>query len=648
MTHRLRRCCPMALGLLATLLLGGGASAAHGEGYQETFDPGRPPRQMLLGVLNFGRDGPWEARLANGRYVLENRTQPGAVRYFFLFPEIGAALRHATVSVEVDGKFEGGEYRSGAGLIYRFDPERRRYVAFVVLDGGRYGLYQRGASGLQLRQSGAPSAVHRDRSNRLSIESNGSELHLLINSVEVGRFAAEGLRGSGVGIISLGTGRFEFDNFRVAPAAAHLGESRAAPPQTTSAPPPGFEPVPRQPLPPAAKTGAPRSLPADFHELDHSAGNGHALFARYGAASSARRLAVDGLRRLGAYFDGAPRLTGAIGDVQDREIQVLFSTGFGGQAVRGLLVAVVSSRGAAVGVVYDRAATFVQSLPGLTQVLAPHLPQWEASPASVAQNWHRVPFPDGSGSVDLPEGWLVAAANKGMADIVGPDGSYCTLGIATSVLDPAYGRMLMPGSKGGLVIAPYSDPVTALQQVLPQQIPTVQQQVVKIIEYAPVAYPGGQASYIHFDWDRMEQGRLIHFRALALVIISPGPGQWSYYASTVSSPVKLFARNLPTLMRIWESRKVAGHVVRERLEQARASLREIDNIIQQTYETRQASLDRIGADWTEVFRDQTLVEDRAAGERYDVPLSSVDDLVRTLNEAAGYERYRHVPLRELQ
>jgi enamine deaminase RidA (YjgF/YER057c/UK114 family) len=116
----------------------------------------------------------------------------------------------------------------------------------------------------------------------------------------------------------------------------------------------------------------------------------------------------------------------------------------------------------------------------------------------------------------------------------------------------------------------------------------------------------------------------------------------------VSSPVENFARYLPTMIRIWESRQVSGRVLRERLADIQKNLHEIDNIIQQTYENRQASLDRIGADWTEVIRDQTVVEDSPVGERRYVPLSSVNELIRGLNEAAGYERYRHIPLRELQ
>lgn len=56
----------------------------------------------------------------------------------------------------------------------------------------------------------------------------------------------------------------------------------------------------------------------------------------------------------------------------------------------------------------------------------------------------------------------------------------------------------------------------------------------------------------------------------------------------------------------------------------------------------------MAANWTEVFRDQTFLGDTQLGERYSVPLTQVNDWTRELNRAAGYERFRHIPLRDMQ
>jgi hypothetical protein len=179
-------------------------------------------------------------------------------------------------------------------------------------------------------------------------------------------------------------------------------------------------------------------------------------------------------------------------------------------------------------------------------------------------------------------------------------------------------------------------------------MPAWRVRVLRIVDHAPTEFPTGQAAYIDFEWEKPAVAPGRTYRSLALVVTMPSYGQWTYYTSMVSAPTEQFAARLPTLMRIWGSYQISGQLVRERLERARTSIQEIDAIIDQTYAARQASEDRIAANWTAVIRDQTRVEDTRVGERYEVPLSAVDDLVRLLNDASGYARYRHIPLRDLQ
>jgi hypothetical protein len=161
----------------------------------------------------------------------------------------------------------------------------------------------------------------------------------------------------------------------------------------------------------------------------------------------------------------------------------------------------------------------------------------------------------------------------------------------------------------------------------------------------PLQMPGlSQAAYVHFEFER---GGGIH-RALALAIIGAmGPdGQWLFYQTYVAAPSQSFARNLPVLVRIWNSALTAQHVVQERLETAFASLKQAGDIWRQATQDRQRSLERSHADWTEAFRGTRTIVDTRTGERANVELHYARDIVRKLNEGEP-NRYREVPLREL-
>ena len=402
----------------------------------------------------------------------------------------------------------------------------------------------------------------------------------------------------------------------------------------------------------AAFRGAPPPMRRDpqLQRIEHALGSGEILFGRFPEAASARAVAARVLQGLKPDFERGPEPLAAVGDARDHEIHVSFGAQAEGQVRSGLLVVRVHPGGAAAGVVHDASVVSAQSLPRLLATLDRHMPA--AAPAPDVQNWRRVPFPDGSGSVELPDGWQVVASSKGMADIVGPDGGYAALGIWTPVIDPAMAMQMqqMLGSTPG-VVAPYSDPLSALQQVFPYLDQGVsQRQVTRIIGQAPVTSPAaGQAAYIDFEYRTTDFGGTHDRRGVTLVITMPGYGQWVYYSSMVSSPVQNFEELLPTMARIWESYQVAGQVLRERLDTARRDLAEVDRILRESEQTRQASIDRIAANWTEVLRNQTVIEDSLLDERHhDAPLAFVNELVDDLNQQVGYERYRHVPLRDLR
>lgn len=210
-------------------MLGGDAG---GQAYVERFDPGTPPHDVMGGILGFARDGAWHGSLEDGAYVLENTGDAGAIRYFWFGGIPGRPDQppaELPVSVDVGGTFEGEI--SGAGLIFRYDPERRFYYGFALLNDNRYGFFQRGEDGVRMRLSGPSEAIRAGGDNRLRIVPEGDAMNLFINGERIGVFGNDAVQGPGVGIVAIGVGRFRFDDFVIGEveAGGTGGDTFAAP-----------------------------------------------------------------------------------------------------------------------------------------------------------------------------------------------------------------------------------------------------------------------------------------------------------------------------------------------------------------------------------------------------------------------------------
>jgi len=124
-------------------------------------------------------------------------------------------------------------------------------------------------------------------------------------------------------------------------------------------------------------------------------------------------------------------------------------------------------------------------------------------------------------------------------------------------------------------------------------------------------------------------------------------GTWVFYTTYVASPSETFSQNLPVLLQIWGSSRTAQHVLQERIENAMQSLREAGEIYRQATGTRETAQQRMHDKWTEVFQGTRIVEDSLTGDRGSVNLAWSKDIVRRLNEAEGHNRYREIPLWQL-
>jgi hypothetical protein len=387
-----------------------------------------------------------------------------------------------------------------------------------------------------------------------------------------------------------------------------------------------------------------RRLPAGFRQLSSGGGSGDVLLRKEPGAGSARKMLVRSLDALGTYFDGRPRVVGAVGDRDDRAAQALIQGRKGGQPIRGLAIVEIDGKQGTATLMVDHAERFATSLAGLRRA-AGHSPTQQRT-ARQPVKLQPVSLPDGSGSIQLPAGWQVTSAQNGMVSAAGPEGTV-DLGIWGVVFTPQAAASWYTRPP---LVAPYGDPAVALREVF-NQFAALGRQLGQssvprwgqVIDQTPTPWPTGKGAFIHYEWTNNGQ----RWQSVALVLMSPnGDGTYTYYSSTVSSPADRFARNLPVLQEIWSSWKVSDRVLRQRLANALQSMRETSRIYQEANASAQAASERSSRAWSHYIRGDWPYLDTRDDERIDVP-QRLQPFVDRLNELEGYERYQQIPYAEL-
>ena len=164
------------------------------------------------------------------------------------------------------------------------------------------------------------------------------------------------------------------------------------------------------PLASASPSGGPAG-----YAVVNSTDSGKALSAQKDGASSIQAALEATLSDLTGYFGGKPTIGAAYQDAKDpKSGGATFSSTLNGQAVKGIISCKLNEKGAAVAVIYASANTSKADWDKLTS------PQ-EAASAAPAQGGASAPsaqpafplkefdFADGSGSLELADGWTTQA-----------------------------------------------------------------------------------------------------------------------------------------------------------------------------------------------------------------------------------------------
>jgi hypothetical protein len=388
--------------------------------------------------------------------------------------------------------------------------------------------------------------------------------------------------------------------------------------------------------------------PPGYQLLTAPQASGGLLLVRRPAAPSAVQLLRQGFHEVAPFFDGRPQALGGYADRGERYAEAVFRASSRQLPLAGVAFSIIGKDAGTLGFAFDTPHTFAQSLPILLQLTGGQTSAATAC-APPPQHWQIVPFPDGSGQMELPEGWRVTGGSRGTGVTAeGPHGVIVRAAQSIVMTRAAAARLPQPP----FPVADPTDPVTPFQAVgtywsalrAQQGLPVVR--VTRILRVTPMRPPAGFLHDAFLEAEVDFQGRPYHAVAHVLVSGVTG-GTFLYQESGGGAPSECFAEHLPTLMRILGSAQTASHVIAEALQRAARSQRESHDIWWDATRNQERARDRMASNWTEAFRGTRIVQDTQTGARHDVNLAYSADLVRRLNQGEGYDRYREIPLWEL-
>jgi len=338
---------------------------------------------------------------------------------------------------------------------------------------------------------------------------------------------------------------------------------------------------------------------------------GHAFVVPVHAKGSARAAYREAVGDVG-FSDF--KVTSALSDRSDRFVEGFFRARYRGGDVAGIMFAGTGGR---VGGIFDSTAAFPHSEPALLQRLA-RLGGGGAGGSSGAQGGyaprplHTVSFE--SGTVALPDGWVVTGSYKGCVEAQGPsDHGYIGLGCPQFVQTPSAGYV-----PRGVLVAPYGSPVQAFIASVsaPRPVGFGFRDVtpVEVQQIQPLT-PGGQAVYMLYDYTSVLG---IPCRGFELVNITPPrPGSFGLYTSGFVTRKADFARLAPTLWRSWKSWTVNQSVFSERLASAAQSMREAGQILEGMASSASHASEGSNKGFDQYLRDTATVEETTTGRRYE-------------------------------
>jgi hypothetical protein len=210
----------------------------------------------------------------------------------------------------------------------------------------------------------------------------------------------------------------------------------------------------------------------------------------------------------------------------------------------------------------------------------------------------------------------------------------------------------MGPAKAALVL-PFVDPITALRHITLQVAETQRSmdprspyvQFGQVLEAAPLpSAMNGQAALILYELGLNS----VPYRAISLVDVAvTGPVTWLYYTSGMSAPASTFEQVSPTMWEVWKSWSVNPQVLHQRILQATRSMRKTHELLTGATAYRKQVFERAHTAWVEYIRGRTIIDNAKRNTYKEIPNHMVKKYLEEQNREAGYQKYRAIPLADL-
>jgi hypothetical protein len=323
---------------------------------------------------------------------------------------------------------------------------------------------------------------------------------------------------------------------------------------------------------------------------------GKALATEKAGASTVQAALEATLPDLASYFGAKPTIGSAYQDAKDpKSGGATFSSTLNDQPIKGIISCKLNDKGASVAVVYAAANTSKadwDKLTGPPQAAAPAQASAPAAPPQPTFALKEFDFPDGTGSLELADGWTTQCQTCiNPVFIAGPAQQSIVLNNMLHIETPdspmqrmkqqnqrmmdqlaanarAQGRSFtpMPAPPGPPpLVSPYLEPVEALKAIVPQMSkvseynkgPTTTLDNIVSTKDAPSPVPNGKAAIILYEYTQTKDGQSTQFRRSIFLITAPqGQGGWLWMVTGVAAPAATFKQDAPLMFAMMNSLKV--------------------------------------------------------------------------------------------